>query len=211
MGKAAHGPSPIRLDATVLDLGAGTGNITKRLVMDSTARRVLALDKNKDMLNILRQKCVAWLRDDFERPGVMAIRQDMTSLKGIDEELFDYVIINNVLYSIDTPAAVECLEGARRLLKKGGEIRVSGPRKDTDLDQLFRCIENDLRDNGRWKVLEKDYRKVAAINYKYLAPMLKRWSVDDVKDMLFKSGFTKISHVTEKIYAGQSMVVCAIK
>jgi hypothetical protein len=53
------------------------------------------------MLSMLRDKCAPFLREDAQGPGVIAIKQDISSLYGLDDGFFDYVVLNNVLYSLE--------------------------------------------------------------------------------------------------------------
>jgi SAM-dependent methyltransferase len=68
----------------VLDLGAGTGNATSLLAEREAHRLVVAIDNNPVMLSMLRDKCAPFLREDAQGPGVIAIKQDISSLYGLD-------------------------------------------------------------------------------------------------------------------------------
>jgi hypothetical protein len=46
------------------------------------------------------------------------------------------------------------------VLKPGGELRLSGPRKDTNLELLFSRIANELKEGGTFPQLEPDYMQV---------------------------------------------------
>ena len=196
-------------DARVLDLGAGTGNLVHKLITKGRDRLIFAAENNRIMLEFLRLKCKRFLRSDTESGGVIAFKQDITSLFGLDDDFFDFVILNNVLYAVQDAEFLleESLQGS----KPGGELRLSGPRKDTSLPVLFDRIHKDLEEMGKLQELEADYRHVLQINELKLAPMLCRWSTQQVQDMLLAAGFSRIVHSSEDVYAGQSMLVCAIK
>lgn len=199
---------PIDPDAKVLDLGAGTGNIALRLMDGASNRLVYALDNNRVMLEFLRDKCRKVLRDDELGPGVLAIKQDVTSLFGLPDGYFDYVIANNVFYALTDPEA--SLEAIFRVLKPGGELRTSGPKHDTNLDILFKRIRSDLEDSGKYTEFRDDYERVEQINKLRLRAMLHKWSVDDFCSLLRKFGFN-INHSSENVYANQSMLIAAEK
>jgi SAM-dependent methyltransferase/PAS domain-containing protein len=203
------GVRPIPDDARILDLGAGTGNLAYKLITGGPNRLIYAAENNRTMLAFLRLKCRDFLRDDEEGGGIVARKQDITSLFGLDDNYFDFVILNNVLYALQDPLA--CLTEARRVLKPGGELRLSGPRKDTKLPVLFDQILRELKESDVFHELEQDYRRVLRINELKLGPMLYRWSTEEVKALLREAGFSKIVHSTEDVYAGQSMLVCAVK
>jgi ubiquinone/menaquinone biosynthesis C-methylase UbiE len=206
------GPDPIPEGTVILDLGAGTGNLTYKLAEPSARRLVISIDDNSVMLNVLRQKCKPFLRRDARGPGVIAIKQDISSLYGLNDGFFDYVVLNNVLYSLELEAMKSCLKEVCRVLKPGGEFRFSEPQKSTKLSKVLDQIGLDLKRNNRYAELEKEYHKLRQINEFSLAPMLRRWSLEETKGILrHEVGFTQITYASDKVYAGQSMLVCAQK
>jgi ubiquinone/menaquinone biosynthesis C-methylase UbiE len=212
IGHHNPGPAPIPEGTVVLDLGAGTGNLTCLLAERSAHRLVVSIDSNSVMLNVLRQKCEPFLRDDAQGPGVIAIKQDVSSLYGLNDGFFDYVVLNNVLYSLEPEAAKACLKEAHRVLKPGGELRFSEPKKRNKLSKVLDQIGKDLKGNNRYAELAKEYNKVRQINEFALAPLLHRWSFEEIQETLRREiGFTEITYATDNVYAGQSMLVCAQK
>ena len=203
------GVAAIPQHARVLDLGAGTGNLTEKLIVTGRDRIIFAAENNRTMLEILRAKCKRFLRSDAEAGGVIAFKQDITSLFGLEDGYFDYAIMNNVLYAVQDAEA--CLKETVRVLKSGGELRLSGPRRDSDLDVLFKQFEEELKESNQYDELEPDFHHVHEINRLKLKPMLHRWSNKDVEQLLLDCGFSRISHSSTDTYAGQSMIVCAVK
>ena len=202
---------PIEKNAKVLDMGAGTGNITSRL-MAKNERLIVAMENNNIMLSFLRHRCVNHIRYDDQGNGVMVVKQDISSLIGISDNYFDIIIMNNVLYSLDDESATRCLGEAYRVLKPQGEIRISGPQKKTNLKKLFKRIKKDIKDQGRFsKEMEDNYNHVKMINEHYLSPMLYKWTLKDVQEKVSNAGFAEITFSTDKAYAGQAMIVCARK
>jgi SAM-dependent methyltransferase len=134
--------SPMKPKARILDLGAGTGNASLMLAEQRRDHVVFALENNRTMLDMLRAKCSDYLRSDDDGPGILAIKQDVNTLHGLPVAKFDYAILNNVAYAIEDP--VPCFRQVRKALKPGGEIRISGPQKKTDLSKLFERILNDI-------------------------------------------------------------------
>jgi len=141
----------------------------------------------------------------------MTIKQDISILTGFENDTYDYAFANNVLYAVSD--VVNCLSEIRRVLKVGGELRVSGPRKDTSLDVLFNEIHVDLERSGKFEELEKDYNHVKEINELRLNTMLYRWTIDEFCRLLLSDdiGFSSIKYKTDHVYANQSMLICAIK
>lgn len=212
LGEIRPGPPPIAAAATVLEIGAGTGNITERLAEPSQHRRVVAIDNNPVMLGLLRQKCERYLSTGADAPGVIPIKQDASSLFGLNDDYFDYVIDNNFLYSLDMESAKSCLREVLRVLKPGGELRLSEPQRKTDVTQLLERIERDLKRNGSYSRVQREYLKLRQINETQLSPLLNRWDLAEMKTLLEDEiGFADITYATDDVYAGQSILVCARK
>jgi ubiquinone/menaquinone biosynthesis C-methylase UbiE len=199
---------PLAPEARVLDLGAGTGNLSLRLLDGASRRTVLALDNNRVMLEFLRDKCRGLLREDYHGPGIIAVKQDATSLLGLPNDYFDCVIANNVFYAL--PDLEATLEACLRVLKPGGELRMSGPKADTNLDELFRRIRSDLESAGTFQEYQSDFEHVEQINKLRLKPMLHRWTAQEFRTLLQQAGF-EVNRPSEDVYAGQSMLIRANK
>jgi len=211
VGNVEPGPSPIASNTKVLDLGAGTGNITSLLSDPSANRLIVALDNNTMMLNVLRRKCKPHLRQDAEGAGVIAIKQDITSLYGLKDKFFDVVVINNVLYSLESNAIEHCLKDVHRVLCTGGEVRISEPHKNANASKVLKEIKIDLQQNQHFEEVQAHYQKVKDINELSLSHMLNKWNIEDMEEMLNKVGFSEITFKMDKTYARQSFLICAKK
>lgn len=170
----------IKAGARVLDLGAGTGNIAKHLAERGCT--VYALENNRTMLNLIRQKCNGLLTKDEDKAGILLLKQDVRSLFGLRDDYFDYVIANHVLYTLDD--ARSCVSEIVRVLKPGGEVRVSGPRKGFDIDRLFASLKKGLQDKGKLEEVKEHFQNAYEINKKILEPHLRQWSETDIMTML---------------------------
>lgn len=203
------GPAAIPQHARVLDLGAGTGNLTLKLITTGQERLVLAAENNRVMLDMLRCKCRPHLQTNGKGSGVKAFKQDITSLYGLDDNDFDYVMLNNVLYAVEDE--MSCLRDICSVLKPGGELRLSGPRKDSQIEVLFDRIKTDLISKGKFEELKDEYNHVWNINKTRLDPWLYRWTRNELEQKVLEAGFSEIVYSTDDVYAGQSMLICARK
>src|SRR5262249_52535919 len=100
MGETGKLPS-IPPAARVLDVGAGTGNIASRL--NNGQRLVICIENNRTMFTLLQAKCRSALRRDDAGPGVITLKQDIASMRGLPRGYFDVIIANNVFYSLPDP------------------------------------------------------------------------------------------------------------
>lgn len=211
IGESEVGPAPIPLDSKVLDLGAGTGNITSRLASPEAGRLIVSIDNNQVMLNHLRNKCKDVLRQDAQGSGVITIKQDISSLFGLSDGFFDVVVVNNVLYSLPAESVQSCLKEIFRVLKSGGEVRISEPHKNANVKEVLSVIKKELEKNGHFEEIKDHYYKVEQINKYSLAPMLNKVNLSDMEETLKQIGFDEITYREDKTYAGQSFLVCARK
>jgi ubiquinone/menaquinone biosynthesis C-methylase UbiE len=210
IGDQADGPlTAIPPGSRILDLGAGTGNIASALASQGRRYYIIAIDANRTMLECLKAKCNVYLTTSPEKPGVFALRQNLMSLFGIPDASVDCAIMNNVLYAIADHQPV--LQEILRVLKPGGQLRISGPHAASDVETLFRDIRRDLEASARFDAVKPAYERVYAINKLRLAPMLRRWGTDQLAKTLIEAGFGEIVHASESIYNGQSMLICARK
>ena len=196
-------------DARVLDLGAGTGNITQKLASSRSQALIFAVENNRTMLNLLRYKCKPYLRHDDKEPGVITLKQDISSLFGIPDEYFDFVIMNNVFYTLDEP--IHCMREVNRVLKSGGEVRISGPQQTTNLNRLMHAIEKQLIKKGLFDKNRYHFERVSDINRRLeMMDNFRRWDIGSLQEFLLReAGFGGITYATDRAYAGDAMLVCA--
>jgi glycosyltransferase involved in cell wall biosynthesis len=123
---------------TVLEIGAGIGNITGRLM----SRRLLYVAAEKDPLHLHA------LRNRFLRTPNVVVQQldpERASDFAAVERCFDTVLCVNVLEYMEDPQAL--VESLRRTLKPGGVLVVLAPQGET----LFGALDRKLGHKRRYR------------------------------------------------------------
>ena len=198
---------PLPQQAHVLDLGSGTGNLALRL--SNGERIVFCVENNRTMLKLLRTKCRAQLRRDNNAPGIIALKQDISSLYGLPKNYFDAVIANNVFYSLPNPQ--HTLGEVARLLKPGGELRVSGPAKGFDVERLFRRFKKDLEAAGRFTDgLKLHFERARWVN-SLLVNDLRLWSERDHGQLFGDAQLEYLPDRDTSYYDGHGVIKVAHK
>ena len=87
--------SKIESEDTILEIGPGTGNLTEQIIY-SKPKRVLVIEKDQDMSNIIQQK----FSDQIELIQLDALKFD---IKSHNLEDLNYKLIANIPYYITSP------------------------------------------------------------------------------------------------------------
>ncbi|CAA9570628.1 MAG: hypothetical protein AVDCRST_MAG86-1622 [uncultured Truepera sp.] len=116
------GKAGVGIEATVLDVGTGTGALAARLaVLDC---RVLGVDLSEKMLARARQKVPA---ADFRQLDLLGDWGDLETCR------FDAVVSAYVLHEFDVPSKVDILTRFAKLLEPGGRVVVGDISFETAL------------------------------------------------------------------------------
>jgi len=183
----------------VLDLGAGTGNVTRELL--KRGHNVTAVENNLGMLNRLRSK-------DFDGRLPTVVKSSIERLPELGEQAFDAVVMVNVLYAVDDPLA--CLRDVHKLLKPGGVLGFSTTHRKTDLDPLLNDIRTQLTAKGKFRTLAADYQRLNEINKMIEKTIAKRHTYEEYCEWVEAAGFD-ITHRLEFTYQGAVMLLHAKK
>jgi len=169
---------------TVLDLGAGTGNISKRLLAHD--RNVVAIDLSREMLNRLWQKL-----EPCEYGKIELLQQSCEDLSHWNDGTFDAVNILLVLFDVGHPETA--LKEAIRVLKPGGKIVITEPRRRFRMLEILSFVEDFLRSHDLEDSLGADWRRVSSAN-RMIDPSLRsqRLWAEDVESRLRGAGFVDI-------------------
>lgn len=196
-----------------LDLGAGTGNVTLKLLQTRDDREVWAVESNHAMLNRLVEKVErAQLQTGeayFDR--LTATKEDVLRLDGnralMPTNYFDAAILVNVLYAVSDPGL--CLRETYELLREGGKLVLSTPHSETDVDKLFKRIREVLEEKGLFSKLRSNFLD-AQKRHEVMMDQIHRDSKDDIRDYIENAGF-RITAWHDSEYAGAVVVVVAVK
>lgn len=162
----------------VADCGAGTGNVTMELLNRKV--RVTSVENNPAMLDRLRRRL-------GKEANVTAIKASVEHLDFVDSEMFDAVVMVNVLYAVEDP--VRCLRGIHRILKPDGVLGFSTTHAETRLDPLLEKIKSTLEENGDWDKLAHDYERLRAANKQIEVTIACRHSREEYRNWVRSAGF----------------------
>ena len=192
--------------SNVLDVGAGGGNLTERLLQNGKC--VTAVDNNDQMLSLLRRRC----RIPAYANTLTINKVNVEVLNGL-QPVFDGAVLLNVLFTLCHPQ--NCLRRIYELLLPGSVLALSGPRKTASLEMLFQAIEKDVRRYPKGSVEEVtwiSHRNVFRdVNLKFREMgMINKYDIDQTTKILTEAGF-KVEEVKDGVYAGQGMFFIARK
>ena len=191
----------------VLDVGAGPGGVTQRLLKDGKC--VTAVDNNDEMLLLLRQRC----RIPAYENTLTINKVNVEVLNGL-QPVFDGAVLLHVLFTLARPQ--NCLRKIYELLLPGSVLALSGPRKTAVLENLFEAIEEDARRYIDWSAGEfaawRSHLKVfREVNLKFREMgMISRYDINETTKMLTEAGF-KVDEIKEGVYAKQGVFFVARK
>jgi len=171
----------------VLDLGAGTGNVTLPLL--DVGRHVTAVDLSRAMLDKLRAK-LPREEADFV---LEVVEQNAEHSSQWKDESFDGVTILLALYDMAEPLAA--VKNAARALRPGGVLVITEPKRCFNLQALLEEGERCLQKQGLHESLGGDWERVTRAN-RVLDPSArtagKRVWAEDVHAFLRNVGFTDL-------------------
>ena len=163
----------------ILELGAGTGNVTKTLLQRDY--RVTALENNPAMLEKMCAK-------KLDQNGRLKINlESAENLEVIEENNFDAAVAVNLAYALDDPLG--CFRKVADVLKPKGMFVLSTTHSETDLSPLLKAIESHLKATGTFEEKEEHYRRVFEVNRDIEYTIARRYTREQYLEWLQQAGF----------------------
>lgn len=177
---------------SILDLGSGTGNIA--LEVEKKGAIVVGIDSSEEGVRLHKKKL----------PKSLPIQGDITNKLPFNDNTFDKVYSNNVLYTIDINKRPFIYREIYRVLKPGGIFVISNISKEFKPIKIYLDhIKKQVKRDGVIKVI-KDILKLIRptlkmFYYNYLIKKEKKtgsysfMKTGEQKKDLLESGFNNIS------------------
>lgn len=176
-------------EGVVLDLGCGTGDITKRFAYAFPTCRIHALDGAEQMLMFARQTV------DFEmlHERVRLFKRMLPTDK-LPKEEYDVVISNSLLHHLEDPQVL--WQSITQFAKKGGKVFVMDLMRPESTEQAQAMVETYARNEP--EVLQKDFYN----------SLLAAYTLDEVESQLLAAG---LGHLNIETVSDRHFVVSGIR
>lgn len=193
----------------ILDAGSGTGNLA--VILEKKGAKVVGIDFSPEGVARHKKKI----------PNAEVYVRDITEPLPFEDESFDKVVSNNVLYSISRNKRSEVVKEFYRVLKPKGRVVVSNITINFKPISIYKDhLQKDIRNKGLLKTL---YRMVKFIiptakMFFYNRKIIKEnsfgaynfFEANEQEKIIEKTGF-KIFITDKKVYAYQGDLVAGEK
>jgi SAM-dependent methyltransferase len=166
----------------ILELGAGTGNVTKQLL--NKGYIVTAVENNTFMLEKMATKRLR------ATGRLTVVVESVESGEFGGAQNFDAAVAVNVVYALDDPAG--CFRKVGEVLNKGGVFALSTTHSGTKLGPLLAAIKEDLIAKEEFQAKEEHFNRVVAINNAIEGSLATRYDLEQYRTWLQDAGFEVI-------------------
>ncbi|HVQ77051.1 MAG TPA: class I SAM-dependent methyltransferase [Candidatus Binatia bacterium] len=185
----------------ILDLGAGTGNLTLRLL--EAGATVTAVDRNRAMLDRLHDKCTA------HEDRLTVVERDAADLSCFDAGSFDAVNVLLMLFAVEQPASV--IREAWRVLRPGGSLVLTEPAHSFDLDRILEETEEHLKQAGTLEALATGWETVKRVNVAFRSALEDGGKAEDFRELLQELAGHGSRVRSKKAYRGHCLTLWVSK
>jgi len=188
----------------IYDQGCGSGILTIDLALHG--KEVYGIDSNPHMLARAFEKIKKHSLEDK-----VFIKEGEILDKHFEDNTFDGIISNNVLYYVDNPKRL--LEEAFRVLKKDKKIMIVGPKDDLNVEKIATHCYTEFQDKGLLPEFQKHFDNVVECNkwLKENSKIKNTYTAEELSEILIKIGFSEILEKKEDIYLGFNYYILAKK
>jgi ubiquinone/menaquinone biosynthesis C-methylase UbiE len=194
----------------ILDIGAGTGNVTIELLKKS--KRITAVDSSNAMLKKLYSKI-----DDSLSANLTIIEDTAEKLPLLNDNGFDGVTAQLAFFDMQNPFAA--LDEALRLLKPGGILIVTEPKSCFNVTELMSDAEEHLNKMGLMDRLKEDWIRIQTVaphinqrikEVQSSSDVARRpWNAEILFEILEQQGFASLSF--EDSHLGNCATITGVK
>jgi SAM-dependent methyltransferase len=163
----------------VLELGAGTGNVTQQLLLRNYS--VTAVENNPFMLEHMSAK---GLRSNRK---LTVLVESVENTEFDNRRDFDAAVAVNVVYALEDP--LRCFRKVAEALKRGGIFALSTTHSNTNLDALLDAIKSDLVLQGKFDEYREHYERLVSVNRAIEKTIARRHSLEQYGEWLTDTGF----------------------
>lgn len=190
----------------VFEAGCGSGNLIRELA--KRGAQVTGLDYCEEALEVCRKK----------NSGAEIIFGDLVEALPFLDDYFDKIVLNNVLYTIPRGKHQAVLIELRRILKPGGRIAISNPKKGWKPFEIYICgVKENFQQQGILRTVVKVAKMIIpTIKILYYNSIIKKQSQyyffepQEQGRTLSSAGFLNISN-PRFVYADQAILSLGYK
>jgi len=193
-------------DIKLLDLGAGTGNLIKKINEKYPKIKTVGLDYSQQGLKIIKEKS----------PQSKLILHDLNNELSFSDNEFDFVTSNNTLYTISPEKRINVIKEIFRILKPGGILILSNIKEGFSPVTIYKeHIKEEIKKNGYLKTIFKIIQLLKpTIKIFYYNSLIKKENSEgnygfvkeeEQKDLMKEAGFINITE-NKLLYGSQAIL-----
>lgn len=194
----------------LLDLGSGTGNFCE--ILGGSIPERYGIDSSSAGIELHRKK----------DPHAEVCHGDITQPLPFEDNFFDVVVSNNVLYTLDRAARARVMGEVYRVLEPGGRVVIANLNTYFRPTDIYReHIKKSMRAFGVWRsagrLIALLRPTVLLFYYNYLINKENKdgqyefFDPGEHADLLRRAGFEQIHEEEGLYYAGGASLVTGVK